>query len=187
MIGIDKKVIYNIAFFIICFILLNQQILEAKRGYNMGLELKSIAFGNNQRIPQEYTCQGKGISPPLTWENIPEGTKSFVLINDDPDAPVGTWVHWVIYNIPSNIKQLKEGMSSDGVLEGGILQGVNDFGRTGYGGPCPPPGAVHRYFFKLYAVDIMLELPAAVEKSKVEEAIQGHILADTELIGLYSR
>lgn len=187
----DKKFIYGIIsvallFLILGFIFLTQKS-KAQGGDIMDLKLNSSAFENNQTIPDKYTCSGADVSPPLSWEDVPENTKSFALIADDPDAPMGTWVHWVIYNIPAEVRQLQEGIPTDETLDNGALQGRNDFRRIGYGGPCPPPGPAHHYYFKLYALDSMLELSSGATKSQVEDAMEGHILDKTELIGLYSR
>ena len=150
------------------------------------MEIKSSAFTEGTLIPSIYTCDGKNVSPPLAWSNAPEGTKSFSLICDDPDAPMGTWVHWIIYNIPPNTKKLSENIPKDSVLENGALQGTNDFRKIGYGGPCPP-GGTHRYFFKLYTLDIVLNLEAGKIKEELLNNMSGHILTEAELIGKYSR
>ena len=142
------------------------------------MKLVSSAFAHNQTIPRKYTCQGEDVSPPLTVEGIPPGTKSLALIVDDPDAPMGTWVHWVVFNIPPSA-QIEEN-----TIPG--IQGHNDFGRNDYGGPCPPSGT-HRYFHKLYALDTTLNLEQGVTKKNLEKAMQGHILDKTELIGLYKK
>lgn len=147
----------------------------------MTIQISSSAFAHNELIPKRYTCDGEDVSPELSWQNVPEGTKSLVLIVDDPDAPIGTFVHWVLFNLPGNLNGLKEGVKGIGV------EGVNDFRRSGYGGPCPPRGSTHRYFFKLYALDTTLSLTAGVKKADVEKAMQGHILAQGELIGRYGR
>lgn len=159
---------------------------KKKGGRKMAIEIKSSAFKNNEMIPSVYTCDGKDISPPLAWSEPPAGTKSFALINDDPDAPVGTWDHWLIYNIPAAERGLSENMPRDAQLKNGAKQGKNGWGRAGYGGPCPPSG-VHRYFFKLYALDTELSLPAGAAKQQLESAMKGHILAQTQLIGKYTR
>ncbi len=151
------------------------------------MEIKSSAFKAQEKIPTKYTCDGADVSPPLNWTGIPEKTQSFALISDDPDAPVGTWVHWVIYDIPSETGDLPEGVAKKDALESGAKQGVNDFRKVGYGGPCPPPGPAHRYFFKLYALDAKLNLPSKATKRDVEKAMEGHILAKAELVGLYKR
>lgn len=150
-------------------------------------ELKSPAFENNGVIPKTYSCEGRDVSPQLQWSGVPQGTKSFAIICDDPDAPVGTWVHWVIYNIPEVSRGLPEGVSGLEVLEDGSRQGITDFRRTGYGGPCPPPGKPHRYFFKLYALDIVLDLEGKIAKDALLDAMEGHILAEATLIGTYKR
>jgi Raf kinase inhibitor-like YbhB/YbcL family protein len=160
-------------------------VAEAIAG-EVPMELKSSAFSEGQMIPGEYTCDGKNISPPLAWSGAPEGTKSFVLISDDPDAPVGTWVHWVIYSLPPTLTELQEKVPSTSKFPDGTLQGKNDFGRTGYGGPCPP-GGTHRYFFKLYALDQALALGPGATKGQLESAMKGHILADARLMGTYRR
>ncbi len=153
----------------------------------MALNLQSSAFKNLETIPTKYTCSGDNISPPLSWKNRPEGAKSFALICDDPDAPGQTWVHWVIYNIPAGVTHLPEKIPHTGELDNGTLQGNNDFGDLGYGGPCPPTGPAHRYFFKLYALDIKLNPGSGASSSDILKAMKGHILDETELIGKFSR
>lgn len=155
----------------------------------MYLSITSDAFAHDEAIPRKYSCDGDDISPPLAWDNVPEGTRSFALIMDDPDAPDPqapkmTYVHWVLYNIPSDARQLAEAVSAD-ALPPGTLEGLNDWKRTGYGGPCPPIGR-HRYFHKLYALDT--ELPDLNRPTKEEllSAIEDHILAQTELVGTYA-
>ncbi|MFH1829263.1 MAG: YbhB/YbcL family Raf kinase inhibitor-like protein [Pseudomonadota bacterium] len=153
----------------------------------MAFELKSISFNEGASIPSKYTCDGENISPPLSWSGAPAGTKSFALISDDPDAPVmGAWVHWVAWNIPTGSTSFKEGMDKGATLSNGTKQGMSDFKKPGYGGPCPPSGT-HRYFFKLYALDTTLDLPATSTKKDLEAAMKGHILAQTQLMGTYSR
>jgi hypothetical protein len=147
----------------------------------MAMDLTSSVFRNGENIPQEYTCDGKDISPPLSWQNAPNNTKSFVLIMDDPDAPRGTWDHWLLFNIPAQTKQLAEGADP---LPVGTQLGNNSWGKQEYGGACPPAG-IHRYKFKLYALDTTINLPDGANKSQVEQAIQGHILAHVELMGRY--
>ena len=148
--------------------------------------LKSLAFAEGGMIPQKYTCDGADVSPPLSWTGVPEGTRSFVLICDDPDAPSGTWVHWVLYDLPATVRELPEQVPTDREPDVGGRQGTTDFRRIGYGGPCPP-GGTHRYFFKLYALDRTLGLPAGPTKKRVEEAMKGHTLAEAQLMGRYSR
>jgi hypothetical protein len=151
------------------------------------LEIKSNAFENGDFIPSKYTCEGQDISPPLFWSDVPKGTKSFAIICDDPDAPFGVWVHWVIFNIPQDKRELEEGFPKKGLLPGKIIQGRNDFGKIGWGGPCPPSGKPHRYVFKLYALDTILSLEEGATKEELIEAMKGHILAETKLIGIYQR
>jgi Raf kinase inhibitor-like YbhB/YbcL family protein len=156
----------------------------------MTLTLLSPEFDDGDIIPIQYTCEGKDISPPLIWEDIPEGTKSLVLIVDDPDAPdpeapMMTWVHWVLYNIPPETDGLPEGVASRS-LPPGTKEGLNDWSRTGYGGPCPPIGR-HRYFHKLYALDTVLKGMNQPNKQQVEAAMKGHIIAETELVGVYKK
>lgn len=153
------------------------------RGQTMNLT--STSFQN--QIPAKYTCNGAGISPQLTWSTPPAATASFALIVTDPDAPRGTWVHWVLYNLPAETRALPEGLPALGQLPDGALQGRNDFGEIGYGGPCPPSGAPHHYVFTLYALDIKLNLPVGATRAQVEAAMQGHILASGKLIGIYQR
>ena len=138
-------------------------------------------------IPRKYTCDVEDVSPPLSWTQPPAGTKSMVLICDDPDAPVGTWVHWVLYNLSPDVTELPEGVPPNEIVLGGAMQGTNDFRRIGYGGPCPPRGPAHRYFFKLYAVDYQPKLRPGARKKDVLKAIEGHILAEGQLMGRYKR
>lgn len=154
----------------------------------MAWEIKSTAFSHMQEIPKKYTCQGEDVSPPLTWGKAPTGTKSIALICDDPDAPMGTWVHWVLWNLPATTTALEEKIAQKDSLANGAHQGFTDFKAVGYGGPCPPSGK-HRYFFKLYALDTMLTLPAgkATKKEDLLTAMKGHILAQAELVGLYQK
>ncbi len=152
----------------------------------MAFEMTSSAFPSGQAIPAQYTCDGEDISPPLSWNAPPSGTKTFALISDDPDAPSGRWVHWVVYNLPASVRQLDEAFPTDAELPDGTKQGTTDFGRTGYGGPCPPSGT-HRYFFKLYALERSLPLGLDATAHEVEEAMAGHILAQTQLMGTYRR
>jgi Raf kinase inhibitor-like YbhB/YbcL family protein len=150
------------------------------------MEISSPSFRYGEFIPGRFTCDGDDISPSLNWDKVPDGTKSFALIGDDPDAPMGTWVHWVLYNLPPDFRSLPEDVPKNKQLENGAMQGISDFRRIGYGGPCPPGGA-HRYFFKLYALDIMLNLDPGASKVGVVKAMQGHILAQCELMGKYRR
>ncbi len=152
----------------------------------MPFELTSAAFANGDLIPMKYTCDDQDVSPPLQWKDPPEGTQSFALINDDPDAPVGTWVHWVLYNLPASSRSLPEAVPPDAALPDGSKHGQNSWGRSVYGGPCPPAGT-HRYFYKLYALDTELELAAGASKEELLRVMEGHILASTETMGVYSR
>jgi Raf kinase inhibitor-like YbhB/YbcL family protein len=151
------------------------------------VQVTSSAFKEGSSIPQTYTCDGKDVSPALEWSGAPENTKSFALICDDPDAPRGTWTHWVLFDLPPSTNKLPEGVPSDKTLANGGKQGVNDFGKVGYGGPCPPRGKPHRYFFKVYALDGKLALEPGTTKRQVEEAMKGHILAEGRLVGTYAR
>jgi len=153
----------------------------------MNLSITSTAFSDGQPIPRKYTCQGSDLSPPLAWTNIPAITKSFALIMDDPDAPVGTWVHWVLYDLPPAAAGLPEDVAKTQVLANGAKQGLNTWPRLGYGGPCPPPGKPHRYLFKIYALDTMLDLKPGATKKDVEAAMKGHVLAEGQLMGTYQR
>ncbi len=151
------------------------------------ISISSAAFQNSGNIPARYSCDGENVSPELSWSQPPAGTVSFALISDDPDAPGGTFVHWTIFNIPADKRELEEGVPRSEVISDGSIQGMTDFRRVGYGGPCPPPGRPHRYFFKLYALDSKLNLSASATKEDVEDAMEGHILAKGELMGLYGR
>jgi len=152
----------------------------------MDIRVTSSAFVDGGMIPAKYTCDGSDISPPLQWEAVPEATKSIALVCDDPDAPVGTFVHWVLFNLPAETKELAENMPSAEGVGGGGVHGKSDFGRLGYGGPCPPSGT-HRYYFKIYALDTMLDLESGCRKSDLLKAIEGHILGEGQLMGKYKR
>jgi Raf kinase inhibitor-like YbhB/YbcL family protein len=152
----------------------------------MDIKITSSAFKDEGLIPARYTCDGDDISPPLQWDAVPQGTKSIAIISDDPDAPMGTWVHWVIFGLPAETRELAENIPPDKTLPNGARQGTNDFGRIGYGGPCPP-GGTHRYFFKIYALDTILNLQAGAKKADLLKAMQEHILSQGQLIGKYKR
>jgi len=152
----------------------------------MSMTLSSPAFDAGQAIPLTYSCRGRDISPALEWSDPPAGTQSFALIMDDPDAPVGTWDHWVLYNIPASTRRLAEAIPPEASLSDGSLHGKNSWGRLGYGGPCPPSGT-HRYFFRLYALDTTLPLASGASKKQVLEAMKGHILGQAELMGTFSK
>lgn len=154
----------------------------------MALAISSGSFANGGNIPKKFTCDGADVSPELSWTNPPAGAESFALIADDPDAPVGTWTHWVIFDLPPTTRSLPEGVSKmmDKLPDGGS-QGLNDFGKIGYGGPCPPPGKVHRYFFKLYALDRKLGLKPGSTRARLEQAMQSHVLDEADWMGKYRR
>ena len=152
----------------------------------MEISIESSAFQEGGMIPSKYTCDGINVSPPLKWSELPEETKSLVLISDDPDAPMGTWVHWVVYNIPPSLNEFTENIPAMKILDSGAIQGTSDFGRIGYGGPCPPSGT-HRYFFKLYALDDKLNLGPGATKQQVVDAMKGHVIAEGQLMGRYKR
>ncbi|MGH7606831.1 MAG: YbhB/YbcL family Raf kinase inhibitor-like protein [Gemmatimonadales bacterium] len=153
------------------------------------MKLTSAAFADGRPIPVAHTCDGADVSPPLAWSGAPAGTQQFALICDDPDAPGKTWVHWVLFNIPGTVSRLAEHVGKTETLSdlGGAMQGTTDFEDVGYGGPCPPPGKPHRYFFKLYALDAPLGLRPGVTKADVERALEGHVLAQAQLMGTYAR
>jgi Raf kinase inhibitor-like YbhB/YbcL family protein len=153
----------------------------------MALSVTSTAFREGDKIPDKYTCQGQDISPPIAWSEPPEGTQSFALIMDDPDAPGGVFTHWVIFNIPSNSRGLPEAIPTQNQLASGTLQGKNDFGTSGYGGPCPPPGPAHRYRFTLYVLDKPLDLKPDASKKQALDTMNGHSLAQGRLTGTYRR
>jgi Raf kinase inhibitor-like YbhB/YbcL family protein len=150
------------------------------------LQVTSPAFQQGQPIPAKFTCDGANISPPLQWGQPPAGAKSLALIVDDPDAPQGTWVHWILFNLPPTTEGLMESASNDADFPKNALEGINDFRKTGYGGPCPPSGT-HRYFFRLYALDTLLALPADAKRADVDRAMAGHVLAQGELMGTYGK
>ena len=159
----------------------------AQAGGPPSFEIQTTAFKPGGDIPKKFTCAGANVSPALRWTGPPAGTESFALIMDDPDAPMGTWVHWVAYDLPAGKRQLPEGAPKGDDLQGGGQQGRNDFPEVGYGGPCPPPGKPHRYYFKLYALDKKLDLKAGATKREVEQAMKGHVLAKAEIMGRYGR
>lgn len=153
----------------------------------MTITLTSPAFAEGEMIPRKYTCDGSDVSPALAWDGIPPEAKSISLICDDPDAPGCTWVHWVLFNLPAAARGLPEGVPAQRTLAHGGHQGTNDFQKTGYGGPCPPQGTPHRYFFKLYALGSVLKLEPAATKAQLVEAMKGLVLAEGRLMGLYRR
>lgn len=153
----------------------------------MTIRLTSSAFTNGGPIPKEYTCDGKDVSPPLSWTNLPPSTQSIALTVDDPDAPSGIWVHWILFNLPADTTSLPVGMPTTDALDSGARQGSNDFGGVGYGGPCPPRGKPHRYVFKIYALDAPLALESGSMRRMLINAITGHIIDEGELVGTYGR
>lgn len=160
--------------------------LQSAGGGAMNIRVKSAAFEEGGMIPKKHTCDGADVSPPLAWDQVPEGTKSIALICDDPDAPMGTWVHWVLYDLPAGVRELPEDVPGQEVLPNGAKQGTNDFRRIGYGGPCPP-GGTHRYYFKVYALDSALGLAPGSTKAELLKAMEGHVVAEGHLMGKYKR
>jgi hypothetical protein len=167
--------------------LIRSRLIIGSGAQTMPFAISSTSFQNGGQIPRQFTCDGEDVSPQLSWTDAPPSTKSFALIADDPDAPVGTWTHWVIFDLPVQTTSLPQGVPKADDVPGGGRQGRNDFRKVGYGGPCPPPGKPHRYFFKLYAMDRMLGLKPGSSKQEVEQAMQGHILGNAELMGRYQR
>lgn len=158
-----------------------------KGGQSMVFTMTTTAFADSGNIPKKYTCDGEDVSPPLSWSGVPAGTKSFALICDDPDAPMGTWTHWVIWGIPGNAPGLPEGVPKVADVPGGIKQGLNSWPKVGYNGPCPPAGKPHRYIFTVFALDSDLDLSANSSKSALENAMKGHILGTAKVTGKYGR
>jgi len=181
-----KKTLYLLIALTFLFVYPGLDELGAQMKGVKKMEIKSTAFKQGARIPSKYTCDGMDVSPPLEWSNAPSGTKYFAIVCDDPDAPMGTWVHWVIYDIPASTTSLPEKVPPLKEVTNSAKQGMNDFRAIGYGGPCPPSGE-HRYFFKLYALDAPTGLKAGAAKAHLLEAIKGHILGDAELMGKYKR
>ena len=171
-----KKKIYLLIF----------SILPFARAEGGNMELISSTFNEGGMIPGMYTCDGADVSPPLKWGALPAGTKSLAIICDDPDAPVGTWVHWVYYDIPAVAEGLPEEVATDEHPAEGGTQGLNDFRKIGYGGPCPP-GGTHRYYFKLYALDTTLNLSSGATKKQLLKEMENHIIGQTQLMGKYRR
>jgi len=164
-----------------------QSFMLAKGGPAMSFKLATSSFSNGGEIPKKFTCSGADVSPELAWSEAPAGTKSFALIADDPDAPGGTYTHWVVYDLPANKASLPENVAKTDEISGGGKQGRNDFRKIGYGGPCPPPGKAHRYFFRLNALDKMLNLSAGAGRQDVEQAMKGHVLGEAEVMGRFAR
>jgi hypothetical protein len=175
------------AVFCLAFSPLVANSLAAEKAGKDPMQLTSTAFTEGAAIPAQYTCDAKNISPPLKWSGVPAGAKSLALIVDDPDAPSSTWVHWVLYDLPASVSELPEDLAKSQYVTGGAKQGLNDFKHLGYGGPCPPHGKPHRYFFKLYALDSLLDLRPGLTKKDLESAMEKHILARGQLMGIYQR
>lgn len=182
-----KKNIYSIIIltFVMLFWGLHHDAFAAKKG-GKKMQITSSAFTEGSMVPAKYTCDGQDISPPLEWKNVPAGTKSFALVSDDPDAPMGTWVHWVAYNIPSNITKLDEDVKPEKEFKNKMRQGSNSWPKIGYGGPCPPSGT-HRYYFTLFALDTVLDIKPGATKAQVLQAMKGHALEEAQLMGKYKR
>ena len=161
--------------------------LAADKAGKDHMQLTSTAFTEGAAIPANYTCDATNVSPPLKWSGVPAGAKSLALVVDDPDAPSGTWVHWVLCDLPPAVTELPEDLPKSQYVAGGAKQGLNDFRHLGYGGPCPPSGKPHRYFFKLYALDALLDLKPGATKKDLERAMEKHILAQAQLMGTYQR
>lgn len=162
-------------------------VLAPSEEDEMAMQLSSAAFQDGAGLPAKYTCDGQNVSPPLAWSGAPSGTQSLALILEDPDAPLRVFTHWVLFNLPADATQLPEGVPQGDRLPNGALQGKNDVGRNGYGGPCPPPGPAHRYHFTIYALDRSLSLAAGASKGQALDAMQGHVLARGDLTGTYGR
>ena len=175
------------AVFCFAFGLVVTDSIAAERARKDHMQLTSTAFTEGAAIPAKYTCDTRNVSPPLRWGGAPAGTRSLALIVDDPDAPSGTWVHWVLYDVPASVSELPEDLAKSQYVAGGAKQGLNDFRHLGYGGPCPPHGKPHRYFFKLYALDALLDLKPGLTKKDLESALEKHILAHAQLMGTYQR
>lgn len=176
-----------ISFIFLCLVQGSDEVHSKMKGdKKMAIRITSSAFTEGGMIPRQYTCDGEDISPPLAWTGVPEGTKSIALICDDPDAPVGTWVHWVLFNIPPSTKDLPASVPPKETLDNGAKHGTNDFRKLSYGGPCPP-GGTHRYYFKLYALDAETSSEAGITKAQLLKDMEGHILAEGQLMGRYKR
>jgi Raf kinase inhibitor-like YbhB/YbcL family protein len=153
----------------------------------MTIQLSSPAFQEGETIPRQYTADGKNVSPSLRWNDPPQETKSFALICDDPDAPRGTWTHWLLFNLPGDKRELPESVPTTETIDNGARQGKNNFHKAGYGGPSPPAGKPHRYYFRLYALDSTLDLAAGASRQQLVDAMKGHVLAEGQLMGRYGR
>lgn len=180
---INKLCYFMILFIVVCSFQFNHTFFI--RGGNK-MDITSSAFKDGAMIPEKYTCDGPNISPPLKWSNAPEETKTFAIICEDPDAPSGIWVHWILFNLPESVKELGENLPAIGKLPVGAKQGKNDFGKIGYRGPCPPRG-IHRYFFQVYALTKELDLEPGISKSELIRAMEGNILSEGQMMGKYQR
>lgn len=161
--------------------------ISSERGGTVAFALQTSAFSPGGTIPKKYTCDASDVSPELTWTSAPAGTQAFALIVDDPDAPAGTWTHWIAWDIPSSVTKLAEGTPKNETLTDGTRQGKNDFKKVGYNGPCPPPGTPHRYFFRLYALGAKLDVKTGASRSELESAMKGHVVGQAEMMGKYGR
>jgi Raf kinase inhibitor-like YbhB/YbcL family protein len=180
------KIFFLLTFIVLfCSAFLNS--LKSEADEPISFSLRSAVFKDEGKIPKKYTCDGEDVSPPLSWSGVPDGTKSYVVIMEDPDAPGGVFTHWVLYDLPASLTNLSEGVEKKVDLKG-PKQGVNDFGRVGYGGPCPPEGSTHRYIFRLYALDTPgLNLKGESTKEEVLKIIKNQVLSETSLTGIYGR
>ncbi len=176
-------------FFLSFSFLISNKSYSQKKSQVKKMELKitSSAFKNGDNIPVKYTCEGSNVSPPLKWTNNIQGVKTYVLIVDDPDAPGGDFVHWLAYNIPANYSSLSEDVTTTRNIPDEVHQGTNSFGRIGYKGPCPPPGNAHHYYFKIYALNTAIKYESGAEKHQLLKAMQGHIIAEGQLMGKFKR
>lgn len=180
-------ILFVILFIFSCNTKKSQKTANINVGGKMSIQIICAAFKEGEAIPVKYTCDGENVSPALSWSGAPENTKSFALICDDPDAPGRTWIHWVVYNIPATMTSLPEAVSMRKTVLNNIIQGTTSFRKIGYGGPCPPRGPAHRYFFKIYALDTELNLKAGASENELLKAMERHILAKGQLMGRYSR
>ena len=186
-IGISLSGVLGIALAVFFFISPTESSSASAGVPAMAFTISSSAFSNGGSIPKKFTCDGPDASPQLAWTEPPAATKSFSLLADDPDAPVGNWNHWAVWNLPATLRGLPEAVSKNARLADGTEQGRNDFGKTGYNGPCPPPGKPHRYYFKLFALGTKLDLKAGSRKKELENAMKEHILGQAEWMGTYGR
>jgi len=182
----EIKITKIFSLFLIGGMLTALPVLGQEEGIMGKIEVRSSAFSEGDRVPKEFTCDGADRSPPIEWSGVPANAQSLAILVDDPDAPAGDWVHWLVYDLSPALTRLNAGIPEGGRLPGGGSQGRTDFGALGYGGPCPPRGT-HRYFFKVYALDAMLHLKPGATKKELLQAMQGHILTEGRLTGTYER